>query len=501
MREKQDRLSRIAGRIDDAISLISPQRALNRRMARFSYDALDNRRQLTDRSISDTTADNLLTEKNQSMLRAIAYDLAANNPLVKGILLTEADDVIGTRLNIQARSEDEGFNQEAEAAFREEMMDMPCDITGRFNFIQIMHKSFLNYRTAGDFFWLLLDNYQVQLCEGSQCGTPLGQKPFDNFDVHNGVAVSKKTGKVIGYYIGKPNKWGYIDSSSWKKYGAEKVAHIFNPDRVTYTRGEPVLTSSVNAIKSLWRYWNDEIDAASLNALLATFVTVSSPNRVPNAYTYGRYPGGQTENYEKVQKIEPFMVHYLNQDEGIHTIKADRPPQNFDQLCLRFIMLAAKPLCMPLMIATGDLSGATFMNARIANQHWKKNLEREQAHVVKPKAALLRNLWLAGWMKREKIKNVPDRPFRCEVICQKQEYVDPVKEATADKVELESGATIISNVLEKKGVDPREYFEKQVREKKLKEEIYGKAGYTEADFEPIIYKKIQPTSNTNSEAA
>jgi len=480
--------SKIGSKLDNAISVLSPGWGYKRKRARFSYDALKNLRQLSSRTTTDSTADNFLTERAHGQLRAIAYDLAMNNPLVKGMLLTEADAVIGTRLNIQARTDDEVFNKESEAGFKEEMIDSPCDITGRFNFIQVMHKSFLNYRTAGDFFWLFLGD-EFQMCEGSQCGTPMGLKDPDNFNVTNGVATSKKTGKVIGYYLGKSNKWGYIQPDSWKKYKAENVRHIFNPDRVTYTRGEPVLTSSVTSIKALWRNINDELDAASLNAMLATYITVSNPNRVPLPYTLGRYPTGLTADKKKVEQLESMTVKYLNQDEKIDTIMANRPPQNFDEFVLRIIMLIARPLCMPLMIATQDLSGATFMNARIANQHWEKNLEREQAHVVKPSAGSLRNFWLRGWMKREKIKNIPEHPFRCDVICQKQKYVDPVKEAAADKIELLSGTVTVGQVQDKKGVDYREYLERQVREKKLRQEIYASEGFTEADFEPVNTNK------------
>ena len=58
--------------------------------------------------------------------------MGRNNPLVKGLLLTEADDVVGTQTQIQARSKSKAWNAKVEALFKAEMVDQPSDVTGRF---------------------------------------------------------------------------------------------------------------------------------------------------------------------------------------------------------------------------------------------------------------------------------------------------------------------------------------------------------------------------------
>ena len=73
--------------------------------------------------------------------------------------------------------------------------------------------------------------------------------------------------------LGRPNTWGYIEPDSWRTYAAEKVHHVFNPKRFSYTRGEPALTSAVETIDKVTRYFDAELVAANVNACLSIFIT------------------------------------------------------------------------------------------------------------------------------------------------------------------------------------------------------------------------------------
>jgi capsid protein len=456
------------GRINAFLEALSPQRRFRNEVAKFAYDALQTDRTRGQRGRMGLTGDAELGPTELIALREIARDLSQNNPLVKGILATEADDVVGTGTQIQATSDDETWNSETEAAFREQVIDRPFDITRRFGWHQVLWKCYNSYRRDGDDFIVNTED-GPQICEGSQCGSPFGQKGFDSFDVVNGVAVSKLTGRVIGYYIGKPNKWGYIAPDSWKNYQAKDVHHVFNSDRTSFTRGEPVLTSSVTAIQELFEYINAELVAAKINACLATFITTASPSRVPSPFTDGRFPSGTDDKNFKVERITPGLIKYLNIGEDIKSVIPSRPPSAFDPFLLRMFMIIGRPLCLPLMLVTLDFSGATFMNARIAYQAAQKNYKREQEFVIRPLARTLYFWWLADAIRRGDITPI-DNAFRCKVICQSWPYVDPLKEAASAEKELANGTTTEGTIVEEAGNDYRDFCRKKVREKKIREE-------------------------------
>jgi capsid protein len=184
-----------------------------------------------------------LTEAALSKLREICRDHGRGNPIVKGLLATEAKGVVGSETKVEARTPDKGWNDAAEALWKAEMVDQPCDVTGPFNFHKLLNLAYKSYRRDGDDL-LVFEDEALWLVEGEQCGTPYGMRGGESFEVTNGVATRRSDGRVIGYYIGKPDRWGFVQASSFSRYTTDQVHHIFNPDRVSYTRGEPVLVAA-----------------------------------------------------------------------------------------------------------------------------------------------------------------------------------------------------------------------------------------------------------------
>jgi len=480
---------RLSGGLDTFARAVSPRwyatrcrdkaRAeLTNSLARFGYDALRNGRLQSKRHGLSGTGDAQLTESALSRLRDICRDMGRNNPLVKGLLLTEADDIVGTQTHIQARSRSEVWNRRIEKLWHEEMVSQPCDITGRFNVQQIIHKAYLSYRRDGDTF-LLLTEAGLQACEGDQCGTPYGQDLGKTFTVTNGVATSNATGRVIGYYLGRPNTWGYIEPESWHNYTAEKVHHVFNSDRFSYTRGEPALTSAVGLIDEYTRYREAELVAAHVNACLSIFITHEDELGIPAPYTEGISGAGTTEDGSKLQKVGPGEIHHLAKGESINAVVPTRPAAAFRDFSLQCQMEIGRCMPMPLMLVTLDFSGATYMNARIAYQAAQKAYRREQEHVVRPMVSRIYGWWLARKIAAGQIADRPDAMAH-EVICQRWPYIDPYREAQADKLELENETTSRSQICARKGLDYRDLVTERKRDRAAEIEA-GEAHEQEPD--------------------
>ena len=165
--------------IDEAVGVFSPMAAYKRKACRFAYDAIDGHRTRKKRGKHTGTADRQLTASALTELREIARDLGRNNPIAVGLLRTERNGVIGIGPKIEARTEDDGYNREAEAIWKEEMQDMPCDVKGVSNFSHYIRTAFMSYRRDGDFFTLFYDQGDklpllLQAIEGDQVGTPYG---------------------------------------------------------------------------------------------------------------------------------------------------------------------------------------------------------------------------------------------------------------------------------------------------------------------------------------
>ncbi len=455
--------------IDGVIGIVSPRAALKRRQFRFAYDALDNTRTRKKRTGVGGTADKHLTQQALIKLREIGRDMGRNNPLAVGLLETERDGVIGSGVTIQARTDDKGFNKEVEAAWKELMVEKPCDVTGRFNFNQYLGLQYLSYRRDGDVATIFVGD-KLQAIEGDQIGTPYGLVPKpEHFKIINGVAYSKKTEKLIGYYIGLPNKWGYIALANYKKFPADRVHFIFNPRRTSQSRGEPILTSSTTYIDTLCDYIDAELVAAKVNACFSMFISQKEAE-LPSAYTGGISETGEdpanTDN--KLEKMEPGTILYGQPGEEPHGIGQVRPGDSFDPFTLRMLSLIGRPLCMPLMLITLDFHGATFMNARIAYQKVQDAWVREQEWVVKP---FVSRVW--RWFIENNFESKKGM-FRHEIFCKRWPYVDPFKEARADEFQLKNRTTTRTAICARQGTDFEEVSKKLGEEKKTleKENIY-----------------------------
>ena len=444
---------RTSQRLDDLVGIFSPKTAYRRKAYRFGYEILDRHRTRKKRSYAGGTGDTHLDEVSLDKLREISRELSRNNALANGLLKIERNGVIGSGPKIQARTDDDKLNADIESAWRQQMQDSPCEVTGRFGFDKFVRTMYLSYRRDGDIAAILTDD-GLQAVEGEQMGTPYEKPRPEHFEIINGVAYSKKTGAVIGYYIGKPDRYGYIKSAEYKNYPAKAVHHMFNPERFSFSRGEPVLTPSVKYIDHLSGYIEAELVAAKVNACFSMFISRKDAEP-PDPYTGGISPSGRDEDDNRLEKMEPGSVLYGQDGESATGIGQTRPGSLFDPFVLRMLTFIGRPLCMPLMLITMDFSGATFMNARLAYQKVQENWQAEQDLIVKPFVSRVWRWKLQQLIdsKQIKTKKLADQVFRHEVFCRRWPYVDPFKEAKADEQQLKNGTTTRTMICARQGDD------------------------------------------------
>lgn len=444
MREekKPSKITTLARGVDRAIGIVAPKTAFRRARYRFAYEAIDSSRTRRKRSGLGGTGDSQLSEAKLYKLREICREMCRNNPLIAGLLRSERDGLIGSGVKIHALTGDKAWNDRAEALWHDEMVLQPCDVTGRYNFNQFLRMLFLSYRRDGDAL-ALFTSRGLQGIEGEQLGSPTGRVSGERLTISNGVAYEKATSRVYGYYIGKPSRYGFIDNASYKRYHADEVYHMFDPDRFSQSRGEPVLTPAIKYIDYLEKYLDAELVAACVNAAFAMFISSKDDIGAPGAYAEGLFPSGQTgtdEGSKRPEKITPGMILYGKDGEDAKGIGQVRPGSIFDPFVCRMLTFIGRPLCMPLMLITLDFAGATFMNARIAYQKTYESWTAQQDNIIKPFVSRVWRWKIGHWIAAGLLSDVSDA-MKHEVGCKRWPYVNPLQEANADKVQLENRTT------------------------------------------------------------
>ena len=389
-----------------------------------------------------------------------------NNPLVKGIMKTERNGVIGKGLTIKAATDDDGWNEEADAAWKEEMIERPCDVTGRYNINQYIRKKYLAYRRDGDAATIFTDDGLWGI-EGEQIGTPMKEDP-KYYKIVNGLAFLNRTNRLLGYFVGKPSDYGYIKSDSYKKYKAKDVHFMADPERFSQSRGAPALTTSFNYIDQLCGYIDAELVAAKVNACFSMFISRKDEygDDLP-IHTKGTSSSGYDEDGDRQEKVKPGQILYGEPGESAAGIGQQRPGQMFDPFTLRMLSLIGRPLLMPLMLVTLDYSGATFMNSRGVYQEIRESWKTEQEDQVRPFAQQAWRWKIKQLMDRGKLTEREDA-FRCEFKPNRWPYVDPYKQGMADKLDLENRTDNRSNMCDRGGYDFEEVEEqRQVEDGKI----------------------------------
>lgn len=464
--DAKNSLKRASVFLDDVIGIVSPKAALKRKICRFGYEAVDKFRTRKKRKDLGGTADGQLTENALYGLREIHRDLCRNNPLIKGLLKTECNGAIGKGPSIQARTDDDGWNKAAEELWKEEMINQTCDVTGRFNFDKFLAMIYLGYRRDGDIFSLFVED-KLQGIEGDCIGTPIGMGNQNLFEVINGIAYDKKTKRVIGYYIGSPDKYGNIQNSSYDKYEDDTVSHIFNPDRFSQSRGEPALTASINFIDTLDGYIDASLVAAKINACFSVYIkqnNMPDMNMLPEYFDTTKSPQGPPK-----EKMEPGIITRLQPGEDVIGVGQTHPGPMFDPFVMRMLMLIGRPLCMPLALIALDFSGATFMNIRLAYQEARDNWRCEQENVIKPFVMRVWKWKINQWVQRKELTNRNDM-FRHEILCHRWPYVDPYKEALADEQQLQNCTTTRNKICSQQGDEFQDIIEQLKKERELLDE-------------------------------
>jgi len=443
---------------------IWPKHAFDQARYRMAYDAIDGMRTRTKRTNTGGTGDKHLTDSSLDGLREIQRDMMRNNPLVEGLLLLELDEIVGEEYpKIQALTADEGWNKEAEASWKEELVKTPCDVTGRFNVNQLIGLAFLSYRRDGDHFLIFTDD-GIQSVEGDCVGTPFNLRGA-SFTITNGLAFSNQTGKFLGCYVGRPRPGGYyIDPSSYHRYEAAEIHHIFSPQRTSQSRGEPALKSAITKIDQLDRYVDAELVAANVQACFSVFVSVKDSGKIPSPYVKGIYSSGEDPDGNKMEKLEPGSIHYGNPNEEPHPIGMNRPTAVFDAYVTRMLSFITAPMAIPIMMALGDYSSATFMNARFAYMRAQSRWRREQAWSIAPLASRIWRWHVDRMVARGVLTEQPDQYIH-SVQCRRWPYVDPRVEAESETKQLENGTGTRREFIEARGKDYDEILEQRAREK------------------------------------
>jgi lambda family phage portal protein len=433
------------------------------RVVRARYDAAvtnpDNRRHWANADGLSANAAN--SAEVRRVLRNRARYEVANNSYARGIVLTLANDVIGTGPRLQLLTEDVDANRRIEREFgrwatairlAEKLRTMRCArATDGESFALLTSNARLPHRVQLD----------LKLVEADQVMSP---------DPRLGATVDgivfDAYGNPVEYHVLREHPGGvtFRQALAFDRIPAAAILHWFRVDRPGQARGIPDIMPALPLFAQLRRFTLAVIAAAETAADFAGILYTDAP------------AGGESEAAEPFEPIELEQRALVTMPGGwkMSQLQAEQPATTYAEFKKEILNEIARCLNMPFNVAAGNSSAYNYASGRLDHQTYFKAIRVEQAQI---EDTILDRL-LAAWFDEAAL--IPGflpaglDPFidlDHAWFWDGQEHVDPAKEATAQATRLANHTTTLAHEYARQGRDWEDALRQRAKEIALMAEL------------------------------
>ena len=445
------------------------------RFVRGRYDAAttttDNRRHWAN--ADGLSADAAASPDVRRTLRNRARYEVANNSYAKGIVLTLANDVVGTGPRLQMLTDNPCANRIVEKEFM--AWAQAVRLAEKLRTMRMAKAQ------DGEGFCIMTFNEMVycpvqldlKLVEADQVTSPNLLYPVPN-EV-DGI-VYDRFGNPTEYHVLAEHPGGrtYGFPKAAKRIPADAMIHWFRADRPGQSRGVPDITPALPLFAQLRRYTLAVLGAAETAADFAGVLYTDAP------------ANGEADAIEPMDVIELEKRMLLTMPGGwkMGQVKAEQPSTTYGEFKKEILNEIARCLNMPFNVAAGNSSGYNYASGRLDHQTYFKSIRVEQAELNVVVLDRIFEAWLQEAVLIEGL--LPQELRMIDADCTHQwfwdghEHVDPQKEANAQDTRLQNNTTTLADEYAKRGLDWETQLRQRAKEKALMKEL----GLTEAEAAP-----------------
>jgi lambda family phage portal protein len=426
------------------------------RVVRGRYDAAattdDNRRHWANADgLSANAANN---PEVRRVLRNRARHEVANNSYARGIVLTLANDVVGTGPRLQLLTDDADANRRIEREF------------GRWTTVIRLAEKLRTMRSAratdGESFAVLTSNpklphavqLDLKLVEAEQVTTP-----DPRLDATVDGIVFDAAGNPVEYHVLRehPGDVAFRRALAFDRIPAESMLHWFRVDRPGQARGIPDITPALPLFAQLRRFTLAVLAAAETAADFAGILYTDAP------------ASGEADAAEPFEPIELEKRALVTMPGGwkMSQLQAEQPATTYAEFKREILNEIARCLNMPFNVAAGNSASYNYASGRLDHQTYFQAMRVEQAQIEE---TILDRL-LAAWFDEAAL--IPGLlpaglgPFFTldhAWFWDGREHVDPAKEATAQATRLANHTTTLAHEYARQGRDWEDALRQRAKE-------------------------------------
>lgn len=414
------------------------------------------------------------------------YEIA-NNSYARGLVLTLANDVVGTGPRLQMLTSSTIANRKIEQEFAK--WSKAVRLAEKLRTMRMARVA------DGESFAILTSNSKIpgeikldlKLVEAEQVTSP-DLKTFRENEI-DGIKLDE-FGNPVEYQVLRQHPgslWGAL-SLKFDPIPAEDMIHYYRTDRPGQARGIPDITPALPLFAQLRRYTLAVLTAAEIAALPSGILYTDAP------------ANGESEAVEPMDTISLERGTLLTMPGGwkMSQMAAQFPTTTYGEFKREILGEIGRALLLPVNILTGDSSRHNYASGRLDHQTYFKSIRVEQSHLE----TVVMDRILTAWLTEA--RHIPgllpadielgSLLFRCWM-WDGTSHVDPLKEANAQAVRLASYTTTLADEYARMGLD----WETQLRQRAKELTLMSELGLTETEPDSVDDEELEDEPQTENE--
>lgn len=455
--------------LDSVISFFSPEWGAKRSAWRSyenavkSYDAAGYGNGSANWRVMNQSAE--ITDRyDRETVRARARDLERNSDMLNSITSAFKRNVFGIGYALTPRTGDDVIDKKLSEAWKKWCKKQNCDVTGTQNFNQIMRMCVQRKKVDGGIF--ILKRYTNQGFLPFQIQT----LEVDELDISQ-IQARDKDNKVVGGV--EYNRWnrpmGYwfrqydIDGSQIMKpiyVEAKDVIFYFTKRRPSQIREMSDLSQTVTRIRDTNEFMTAVSVKERIAACLAVFIKKMNPSNSPGRG--GRVTANGKTSYEG-KTIVPGMIRELEPGDGIDVVSPNGQATDAATYIKLMQHMIGAGQGLSYEATSRDMSQTNYSSARQGMIEDGLTYADEKELLLEAMDEIYETFviscMLAGIIKVTDFWDEKDKYLAHKWTEAPKRWIDPAKEATANKIAIATGQKTFKEISAENGRDWKEQMD------------------------------------------
>lgn len=355
----------------------------------------------------------------------------ANNSWARGMVLTLANDTIGSGPRPQMLGADKTANRVIEKEFL--AWAKTIDLAGKLRTMRMAKVQ------DGETFAVLTNNPElptrvkldIRLIEADQVASPAMTLTGADLETEVDGIKFDSFGNPISYSILRNHPGGDGFATDARNESAQNVIHWFRSDRPGQARAVPELTAALPLFALLRDFTLATLDAAKLAAMITA--VIKSNGSADSSE-------GESVPFTEVDIPRNTMLT-LPDGYGMEQFRSEHPTSTFVDFTTAILNEIARCLNMPLNVAMANSARYNYASGRMDHQVYFKSIQVERMHIECVVLDRIFAAWLDEALKIENYLNVGVISAEHAWFWDGREHVDPAKEANAQETRIGNGTS------------------------------------------------------------